>query len=143
MQAAKILTGLLGVMVVAACGAPAAVAPTPLNPAAVQTSSMQSYGPGAAVADPLGMQSYTDAAPAVATGDESPAPDDTTVAEAPPAETPPPAVEPTPEPTPDAVVPIMDTGSSDPAPKPSLWQKIKSGASSIVNKAVCLFKKDC
>jgi hypothetical protein len=141
MQAGKLVAGLLGMMVVAACGAPAAVIPTPLNPLAAQTSTMQSYGPGSAMtAASSGQAAYTDSAPAVATGEE-PAPEATPTPASAPASTQ--AESPAPEPTSSAAVPIMDTGSDDdtPAPKPTLVQKAKTFLGNVVNKVKGIFGK--
>lgn len=141
MQAGKIVAGMLGLMVVAACGAPATVAPTPLNPVALQGNTMQSYGPGSAVSTAsTASQTITDSAPAIATGeDTAPTPKPSTAPSVAPAA----AADPQPEPSASAAVPIMDTGSGDVAPKQTLWQKAKTGASNLLNKAMCLFKKDC
>jgi hypothetical protein len=137
----KIVAGLLGLTLLAACGAPAAVTPTPLNPLAAQTNTMQSYGPGSPVMANSAPQTFTDSAPMVATGeDEAPAPEPSA---APTAE---PTPAPTAAPTATPAVPLMDTGSDDeevPAPKTGVLAKAKTFLGNVVNKAVCLFKKDC
>jgi hypothetical protein len=135
----KIVAGLLGLTLLAACGAPASVMPTPLNPLAAQTNTMQNYGPGSPVMANSAPQAFTDSAPMVATGeDEEPAPEPSAT----PSATPTPA--PTAEPTEPPAVPLMDTGSdekAEEAPKTGLWNKIKAGAKTVIGVITKPFKR--
>jgi hypothetical protein len=147
-MAMKAFAGLLAVMVVSACGAPAMVTPTPLNTGALQAGSMQTYGPGALTSGATTSQmGFTDtAAPTVATGEEMPpAAVKSTSKQTTQADEPtdlPAAEEPAPEPSPTATVPIMADPTEDiPQPKPTLVQKAKTVLSNVVSKVKSIFKK--